>query len=338
MAYRLVEAGVNLVQVNLGKNSTWDTHRRNFVNLKDNLLPLLRPLGLGPARRPARRAACCDDTLVIVTGEFGRTPKINKDAGRDHWGPVMTPALRRRRRPGRHGHRRHRPASAAYPIADRQTPENLAATHLPRARHPARDDLARHRRPAVRAVPRRADPGADRQGVTRPRRAPGRERRAGAMTRNRPTWPHPPTTLVVVTLLGFPLPCLAQQRAAPPAGREVLAMTPEQASAFARLALKGIQKEYPNKPADVLNGAADVKPPRALHPGFYGCFDWHSSVHGHWMLVRLLRLFPDLPEKQADPRRPGGAPDREEPPGRGRLLRPARTRSRSSGPTAGPGC
>jgi hypothetical protein len=73
----------------------------------------------------------------------------------------------------------------------------------------------------------------------------------------------------------------------------------EQSSAFARLALKGITKEYPNKPGHVLNGDADVKGPRALHPAFYGCFDWHSSVHGHWMLVRLLRLFPDLPEAKA---------------------------------------
>jgi hypothetical protein len=75
-------------------------------------------------------------------------------------------------------------------------------------------------------------------------------------------------------------------------------MKQEQASAFAKLALKGINKEYPNKPGDVLNSDADVKTPRALHPAFYGCFDWHSSVHGHWMLVRLLRLFPNLPEKQ----------------------------------------
>jgi hypothetical protein len=80
-------------------------------------------------------------------------------------------------------------------------------------------------------------------------------------------------------------------------GAEVEAkMTREQASAFARLALKGIQKEYPNKPADVLNSDKDVQSPRAIHPAFYGCFDWHSSVHGHWMLVRLLRVFPDLPE------------------------------------------
>ena len=75
-------------------------------------------------------------------------------------------------------------------------------------------------------------------------------------------------------------------------------MTPEQASAFARLALKGLQKEYPNKPADVLTSEKDIKSPRAMHPAFYGCYDWHSSVHGHWMLIRLLRLYPDLPEKK----------------------------------------
>ena len=75
-------------------------------------------------------------------------------------------------------------------------------------------------------------------------------------------------------------------------------MTHEQASLFARLALKGIHKEFPNQPSDVLNSAKDVQSPRDVHPAFYGCFDWHSSVHGHWMLVRLLRLVPDLPEKQ----------------------------------------
>jgi hypothetical protein len=89
----------------------------------------------------------------------------------------------------------------------------------------------------------------------------------------------------------------AQPPANPPRAKEKLMLTREQASAFARLALKGIHKEYPNKPGDVLNSAADVKSPRALHPAFYGCFDWHSSVHGHWLLVRLLRRFPDLPER-----------------------------------------
>lgn len=80
-----------------------------------------------------------------------------------------------------------------------------------------------------------------------------------------------------------------------PPGRIDSTMSTEQAVLFAKLALKGITKEYPNKPADVLNGESDVKSPRAIHPAFYGCYDWHSSVHGHWMLVKLLKTFPDLP-------------------------------------------
>jgi hypothetical protein len=70
-------------------------------------------------------------------------------------------------------------------------------------------------------------------------------------------------------------------------------LTDEQVAAFARLALVGIEKEYPSKPADVLLGPKSVAPPKQVHPVFYGCFDWHSSVHGHWMLVRLLRLYPN---------------------------------------------
>jgi hypothetical protein len=73
-------------------------------------------------------------------------------------------------------------------------------------------------------------------------------------------------------------------------------LTHEQASRFARLALRGIGREYPNKLDHVINNESDVRSPRSLHPAFYGCFDWHSSVHGHWMLVRLLRLLPELPE------------------------------------------
>ena len=68
------------------------------------------------------------------------------------------------------------------------------------------------------------------------------------------------------------------------------------ASHFARLALKCVRQEYPNKLDHVMNGAHEVQSPRALHPAFYGCYDWHSSVHGHWMLARLLRKFPELPE------------------------------------------
>src|SRR5262249_12394671 len=87
MARRLVEAGVNLVQVNLGKNSTWDTHVRNFVNLKENLLPPA-DRALSALLDDLADSGLLDSTLVMVTGEFGRTPRINKDAGRDHWGPV----------------------------------------------------------------------------------------------------------------------------------------------------------------------------------------------------------------------------------------------------------
>ena len=62
---------------------------------------------------------------------------------------------------------------------------------------------------------------------------------------------------------------------------------------FARLALDCVHREYPNKIAHVLNGDADARPPRELTPAFYGCYDWHSSVHGHWLLARLARLYPD---------------------------------------------
>ncbi len=67
----------------------------------------------------------------------------------------------------------------------------------------------------------------------------------------------------------------------------------ELVSRFARLALDCVHREYPNKIGHVLNSAKDARTPSSLHPVFYGCFDWHSSVHGHWMLVRLLRTVPD---------------------------------------------
>jgi len=67
------------------------------------------------------------------------------------------------------------------------------------------------------------------------------------------------------------------------------------AERFANLALACVHKEYPNKISHNLNSDADVAPPRALTPAFYGCYDWHSSVHGHWLLARLARTFPDAP-------------------------------------------
>jgi hypothetical protein len=71
--------------------------------------------------------------------------------------------------------------------------------------------------------------------------------------------------------------------------------TAASAQRFADLALACVHKEYPNKIAHVLNGPADVRAPHELTPAFYGCYDWHSSVHGHWLLARLARTFPAAP-------------------------------------------
>lgn len=76
-------------------------------------------------------------------------------------------------------------------------------------------------------------------------------------------------------------------------------LSPAAASRFARITLAGVRREYPAKLDHVLCGPEDVQSPRTLHPAFYGCFDWHSAVHGHWMLARLLRGFPRLPEAAA---------------------------------------
>lgn len=76
-------------------------------------------------------------------------------------------------------------------------------------------------------------------------------------------------------------------------------LTPEQASAFARLALGHVTREYPNKLDHVFSGPEDVRSPRELHPIFYGSYDWHSCVHGYWTLATCLRLHPAIPEAPA---------------------------------------
>jgi len=86
---------------------------------------------------------------------------------------------------------------------------------------------------------------------------------------------------LVVVLCGLPL------RAAWPEAPAI------KVDRFAQLALACVHKEYPNKISHVMDSDVDVAPPRQLTPVFYGCFDWHSSVHGHWLLVRLLRTHPD---------------------------------------------
>jgi uncharacterized protein (DUF1501 family) len=123
MARRLVEAGVRCVTID---HSNWDTHNDNFNTLKRDLLPTLDG-ALATLFRDLADRSMLERTLVVVTGEFGRTPRINKDAGRDHWGPAFTVALggggiRGGRVVGRSDARAERPAGDPY------GPEDLCAT------------------------------------------------------------------------------------------------------------------------------------------------------------------------------------------------------------------
>ncbi|HEY0513355.1 MAG TPA: DUF2891 domain-containing protein [Thermoanaerobaculia bacterium] len=97
---------------------------------------------------------------------------------------------------------------------------------------------------------------------------------------------------LAVSLALTPLAAAATAPATPPPGQRLDAATAER---FAGLALACVHKEYPNKISHALNSDADVKPPRVLTPAFYGCYDWHSAVHGHWLLARLARQFPGAP-------------------------------------------
>jgi hypothetical protein len=99
-----------------------------------------------------------------------------------------------------------------------------------------------------------------------------------------------------ISVLGASLFLSSTAQAAHPADAASPDALDEAAAArFAQLALACLHQEYPNKIAHVMQSDADVRPPRALTPAFYGCYDWHSAVHGHWLLVRLLRRFPEAP-------------------------------------------
>ena len=78
-------------------------------------------------------------------------------------------------------------------------------------------------------------------------------------------------------------------------GAEVQTIDPASVERFAGLALACVHQEYPNKIAHVMQSDEDARPPRRLTPAFYGCYDWHSSVHGHWLLARLAHRFPEAP-------------------------------------------
>src|SRR5204862_3630397 len=132
MARRLVETGVNLVQVNLGNNESWDTHGEAFPHLKDKLLPPT-DRAVSALLDDLAESGMLDDTLIVMAGEFGRTPKIThlpqhyKLPGRDHWGAVQTVFFAGG---GVKGGQviGSSDRSGGYPADKPQTPENMAAT------------------------------------------------------------------------------------------------------------------------------------------------------------------------------------------------------------------
>jgi hypothetical protein len=132
MARRLIEAGVNLVQVNLGNNETWDTHGEAFPHLKDKLFPPT-DRALSALLDDLSASGLLDSTLIVMAGEFGRTPRIShlpqhyKLPGRDHWGAVQTVFF------AGGGVKGGTVIGSSdkiggYPKSDPQTPENMAAT------------------------------------------------------------------------------------------------------------------------------------------------------------------------------------------------------------------
>jgi hypothetical protein len=132
MARNLVEAGVNLVQVNLGNNETWDTHGEAFPHLKDKLFPPT-DRALSALLDDLSNRSMLDETLIVMAGEFGRTPKVShlpqhyKLPGRDHWGAVQSVFFAGG---GTQGGRLVGSSDkiGAYPATDPQRPENMAAT------------------------------------------------------------------------------------------------------------------------------------------------------------------------------------------------------------------
>jgi uncharacterized protein (DUF1501 family) len=133
MARRLVEVGVNMVQVNMGNFGSWDLHGNNFPCLKNYLFPPT-DRAVSALLDDLHESGLLDSTLVVMAGEFGRTPRIShiakniyKTPGRDHWGPLQTGFFAGG---GVHGGAviGASDANGAYPVADVQTPENFAAT------------------------------------------------------------------------------------------------------------------------------------------------------------------------------------------------------------------
>ncbi|MCB0588373.1 MAG: DUF2891 domain-containing protein [Phaeodactylibacter sp.] len=106
-----------------------------------------------------------------------------------------------------------------------------------------------------------------------------------------------PVLLMLAILFGCTPKTTEQMTPSLPPAPEI-SFTREDASRLSELALECIGQEYPNKLGQVLGDSSNLAEPQALHPAFYGCFDWHSAVHGHWSLVRILKMYPDI--EQAD--------------------------------------
>ncbi len=131
LARRLIEAGIQLVTVywhrdNRITDTTWDTHSRNFYELKDRLMPSVdRPIAA--LLEDLAGSGLLDETLIVWNSEFGRTPRINKNAGRDHWGPCNSVVMAGGGMTGGQVFGQS-DAKAAYPISDKVTQDDIAAT------------------------------------------------------------------------------------------------------------------------------------------------------------------------------------------------------------------
>lgn len=131
LARRLVQAGVTVIQANMGGVQTWDTHEKNFVSLRETLLPPL-DRALSALLDDLASTGLLDETLIVMTGEFGRTPDISlvpgsTYVGRNHWAPVYTALFAGA---GVQGGRAigHSDASGAYPVTKSFSPDDLGTT------------------------------------------------------------------------------------------------------------------------------------------------------------------------------------------------------------------
>lgn len=101
-----------------------------------------------------------------------------------------------------------------------------------------------------------------------------------------------PLLLLTLGLFGCSRPGPSQQQPV-----DSPQLTPQLASRLVRLSLDCVDRPWPNKPGHILDGDSALRPPSELTPAFFGCFDWHSAVHGHWAMLRVLRHVPTIPEQ-----------------------------------------